>query len=259
MSHSKSFNPFRKIFHLAGLLIPLCFYLDLFRGWKGYMYASKIAVSGFLLFSIGILILAEVLRFFFPPFSKLFWKIFGLIMKKEEEGRMNATIPYFVATLFVVLFLPAELATMSMLLLIVGDPSAAYFGSNYGKRRFYNGKSLEGILGFLGAGIFFGVLLLMIFSFTAGGSKYGILYQNQFQWQSIVLLLSGAIIAALSEFFSSTALYGFWDDNLLIPVCSGIGMGLLASPLYNLPMESVWFPIQNLLLMDPSGQSVFHF
>ncbi|EMO76270.1 phosphatidate cytidylyltransferase-like protein [Leptospira kirschneri str. 200801925] len=36
-----------------------------------------------------------------------------------------------------------------MLFLVIGDPTAAWVGTFYGKRRFSNGKSIEGIIAFI--------------------------------------------------------------------------------------------------------------
>lgn len=245
---SQAFQFKRKLFHLLGLLVPIGLYLDVFSGAFGYLHATRLILFFVLLVQFFLLLGGEFLRFTSKPFSEFYWKLFGSIMKQEESNRLNGTIPYFLANIFVILLLPPELATLSLLILIIGDPSAAFFGSKYGKTRFYNGKSLEGGIGFLVMGMLFGVLFLSVVSFFDPVSPFSIFENHKIEWNMLFVLFLGVALSCVAEFFSGTSFGGIFDDNLLIPVVSGITMAVASYMLLDLSWDTVFFPVVDLFL-----------
>ncbi|WCL48026.1 dolichol kinase [Leptospira sp. GIMC2001] len=242
MNQKSEFNFLRKGWHLLGLFIPLALYIDLFDGTFDKLHATRMIIVIGLIISLILLVLLEYLRFKSQAFSELFWKIFGAIMKEGERKNMNATIPYFTANMFVILLFPPELAILSLAFLVIGDPFAAYIGSNYGKNRFYNGKSLEGIIAFIISASIFGLMLILVYSIHHPETPYSFFgVSGEFQFSSIIILFTGTIIAGITEFFSSTAWKGFLDDNLLIPIVSVIAMGLVTTWVFGFPMDSILF------------------
>lgn len=243
-----SFNFFRKIWHLLGLVIPAVLYLDAFTGYGDYRYATRVVIVIFLVFSLVLLAILEVLRFRSEGFSQFFWRWFGPLMKEGERGQMNATIPYFTANLIVVWCFPAEVAVLSLAFLVLGDPSAAYFGSRYGKHRLYNGKSWEGILAFLLASLFTGMILSFLFSLSGSDSVFSLITDVGWNWGAVVILLIGVVTAAVTEFFSATTWKGFLDDNLLIPVFASLAMSGAAVLLLGESFSSMFLTPWNLFL-----------
>ncbi|MCC5813681.1 MAG: dolichol kinase [Leptospira sp.] len=230
-----------------GLIIPLALFLDAFEGSFGLLYSTRAIIVTALAVSLVVLAILEFFRFRFEGFSKFFWMIFGPLMKEGEREYMNATVPYFTANLIVILFFPAELAVLSLAFLVIGDPFAAYIGSNYGKHRLYNGKSIEGIIAFIISASLFGLGLIYLFSFYSPGTAYSLLDDGGgVQVSAIAILMIGTIVAGITEFFSGTTWKGFLDDNLLIPIVSCFVMAMSAILIFGIESNSVFFPISEI-------------
>lgn len=246
-SKKHKFNFLRKGWHLLGLFIPLGLFLDVFEGSFGWEHATRAIIVTVLFVSLIILAILEILRFKSEKFSKFFWMIFGPLMKEGEREYMNATVPYFTANLVVILFFPAELAVLSLAFLVIGDPFAAYIGSNYGKHRLYNGKSVEGILAFIISASLFGLGLVVLFSSLEHHTPYSFLGSDgNFQISSIVILLIGTVIAGVTEFFSGTTWKGFLDDNLLIPIVSCLVMAISGIIFFSIDSGEIFFKVTDL-------------
>lgn len=242
------FNFFRKIWHILGLVVPACLYGDWFAGSFGLAYASRAILVSVLGGSLFLLLVFETIRLNNPKVESFFYQYFGFLMKESERARYNGTVPYFLANLIVVLFFPAELSILSILFLIVGDPAAAYFGAKYGKRRFYNGKSLEGVFGFLVGAFIAGISSILVFTIADQHSFLSVWKNGEFQYLPILLILVGETIACLTEFFCPTTFMGLVDDNLLIPVVSGISILLFCIYLFPAPYSGWIFPPMDLYL-----------
>ncbi|MCB1191168.1 MAG: dolichol kinase [Leptospiraceae bacterium] len=235
-----NFNYYRKGWHLLGFIIPLIYYFDIFKGRLELVYATRAIIFTFLVFFIVVLIVIDFIRLRNEAFNQLFIKIFSKLLKEEESARMNATLPYMVANAAIVLFFPAEIYFLSMGFLLIGDPFAAFFGSKYGKYRFYNGKSLVGIVAFITSSFLAGLLLLYFFSLTSENLEFSLYKNNVINLNSIFLLLIGSVSAGLTEFFSGHALGGFLDDNLTIPVISAIVIVISAVYIFGVDSNTVF-------------------
>ncbi|XDD44248.1 diacylglycerol/polyprenol kinase family protein [Leptospira sp. WS60.C2] len=225
---SSGFNFFRKIWHVLGLVIPVTLYLDPFRDAFGLVYATRaILVTSLGIFLVS-LILLEIVRLTNAGFEAFFYRYFGFLMKESERKRFNGTVPYFLANLIVVCFFPAEVAILAILFLVIGDPFAAYVGSRYGKHRFYNGKSIEGVFGFLIPAFLFSVLVLFLITKSHPESFLSLVDHQGFTWTPIVIVLVSVLVSCATEFFSDTTAKGLIDDNLLIPVLGAISLSVLS-------------------------------
>ncbi|MBM9499394.1 dolichol kinase [Leptospira sp. 201903071] len=226
MANSVRFNYARKLWHLLGLIVPVCYYQDVFQGAFGLLNATRAVISVTLVVCLGIILLLEYLRFRFPGFQKFFLSIAGVLMKEEEKTRLNGTLPYFLSCTFVVFLFPPEISILSMLFLVIGDPTAAWVGTFFGRRRFSNGKSVEGILAFILSCTIVGFLFMFI-SDTYGKQNFlkadGFVFYNNF-----IFLIPAILISAVTELYCGTYWNGLIDDNLLIPTVSAVVLGLTA-------------------------------
>lgn len=175
----------RKLFHLSGIIIPVI-----------YLFTDKqtaLIITG----SIFIVeIVLEVLRI------KGFIKIAFIEenMKKEESNRLSGSFFYVLSGFITIIFFEKNIAISSLCILSIADPLSSLLGSRFGRVRIF-GKSLEGTM------IFFvtAFIILRVFSF------------------SIPIAAAGAIIASLTELFSSRPI----DDNLSIPLVTAMAVTLL--------------------------------
>ncbi|TGK19216.1 dolichol kinase [Leptospira fluminis] len=222
-----SFNYFRKAWHLLGLLIPVCYYMDVFQGAFGMQHATWVLITVILFVCLLLLVVLEYSRFHVQAVQTLFVKVAGPLLKEEEKYRINGTFPYFLSILFVVLFFPPDITILSMLFLVIGDPMAAWVGVHFGKNRFSNGKSKEGILAFILSTLVVGLWFLYLVQaqpkilgiYHFGSGSFG---------ENLILILPAIVSAAVTELYSGTYWNGLIDDNLLIPVVSALVLGIVA-------------------------------
>jgi len=175
----------RKLFHITGSIIPVVYLLT------DKQTALSVA-AGF--FFVDIVL--ETLR------------IKGIMnvafiennMKKEENSRLSGSFFYILSGLITIIFFAKNIAVSSLFILSIADPFSSLLGGRFGKVRFL-GKSLEGTMTFFAVAF----VILRVFSF------------------SIPIAAAGAVIASLTELFSSR----FIDDNLSIPTVTATALTLL--------------------------------
>lgn len=233
---------------MLGLFIPLTLFFDPFHEMFNLVHATRAilvtALGGFLM---GLLFL-EAVRLTNPNFEAFFFRYFGFLMKESERKRFNGTVPYFFANFLVVLFFPPEIAILAILFLVVGDPVAAYVGSKYGSHRFYNGKSREGVIGFLVPTYLISILMTILITNSSPGSFFALYHEGGMVYEILLILLFGVVVSCLTEFFSNTTAKGLIDDNLLIPLAGAVTLSIFSLVLLpHTPMEFFFSP-QDLYL-----------
>lgn len=241
------FNFARKLFHWIGFFVPAILFFDVFQGVGDFAHSSRLILLGILLFILISMTAIEYFRLHHSGFNEFYLKLFGSLMKEAEKNRMNGVIPYMLSNSIIVAFFPAQIIFLAMAYLLVGDPFAAYFGSKYGKYRFYNGKSLVGVVSFIIASSIAGIFLMYIFHVTYGESPFSLFRFGRLHWVGIFLVIIGAISAALAEFFSGHALGGLLEDNLLIPLVSSVTLVFLSYVTGEFESQEIIFPIQEIL------------
>lgn len=241
-----NFNYKRKLFHLLGFILPYLYYIDIFNGAFGLTNASRAIIFSLLMLQGVILVTTEILRLKNPSFKKWFSANFGALMKKEEETRMNATIPYMLSNALVVLFFPPEFYFFAIGFLLIGDPVAAFFGANYGKYRFYNGKSLVGVVSFIFAACLVGIFFMALFQNAQTDSLFALFGSSGLNTKALFAVLLSAIVSGLTEFFSGHAWYGFLDDNLTIPLAAAFTLALSFVYLFGMNTNEIFFPVMEL-------------
>ncbi|KAL8712645.1 MAG: hypothetical protein Q9220_003176 [cf. Caloplaca sp. 1 TL-2023] len=184
----------------------------------------------------------DYLRHTFPAFNRLYIRVLGALMRESEVDGWNGVIWYLLGAWTVLRFLPKDVGVMSVLLLSWCDTAASTVGRLYGRYtpRIRKGKSVAGSAAAMGVGIltagmfwgwavpryghdegfmFNGVLRVPGMVRDAVGWKNGEGVLGGWAALSVVGLWSG-LVASASEVVD---VFG-WDDNLTIPVLSGIGL-----------------------------------
>ena len=190
----------RKGTHMGALVIPGAYYLLVLS--RETMLAVMIPVT-------AAMILIDISRLrrwtFWNDFARL---ILGkLIRRHETAGDFTGATYTFLSVCCTVAMFDKAVAVAALSFVIVGDTFAALIGRKFGRHRFGR-KSLEGSLGCL-AGTLLVALLAPGLSLTVG--------------------LTGAVVATVVEALSNKI-----DDNISVPIISGLAMTLLMKVLAGL-------------------------
>jgi len=161
--HNPSFRAeiARKLFHLTNLAIPVI-----------YFFIPKETALLILIPLTVAMIGADLLRFYYRPFRKLFHYLFGFLLRRSEQDtstlRLNgATFVLISATICIAIF-PKLFAVIGLVTLTFADGAAALFGKRFGSRPFL-GKSVEGSMAFFVAAI---IVVLVTPKFNYELSEY---------------------------------------------------------------------------------------
>ena len=147
----------RKLIHLCSLSIPIIYY-----------FVSQ-STAIFILSIITVLaVVLDVSRHFFPAVGKLFYMIFGFLLRKHEVDRrkknLNGATYVFISALLGVIIFPKVLFLTAFPILIISDSTAALIGRKYGRHKLF-AKSLEGTLAF-----FISASIVVLFTPKLNGS-----------------------------------------------------------------------------------------
>ena len=152
----------------------------------------------------------DLLRLRIPAMNEFLVQRFSLIIRQREINQLAGTTYLIMGVLMLLLFFPRDIVKVSLLFLAIADPMASLIGVKYGRIRLPKGKSLEGSMtAFVLCG---GIYLLTLQSISEMG--YGMIAVN--------FALAG-LIGALAEYSP----FGDLDDNLTIPIFSGVGILIL--------------------------------
>ncbi len=182
----------RKSIHISSILIPF-----LYRYIMKYDKQNSLLIL-FILAAISITI--EYVRLENRSFRKLFYTIFGVMLRRHELYNFSGASFLLTSSIFCVAFFPGDIAFLSMCFLSIGDTFAALVGISFGKRKFtFAKKSLEG------------AIACFVSTFV-----FALFYINP------VIAFFGALGATFAELLNIPV-----DDNVRIPVISGLIMILV--------------------------------
>ncbi|MGE3609365.1 MAG: diacylglycerol/polyprenol kinase family protein [Bacteriovoracaceae bacterium] len=159
-----------------------------------------IAISGFAL---------DLIRSKIPAFNSVFIKVAGPLMRRSEREGISGLPFYALGVSLSLFFYRRDIAVLSIMFLVFSDPLSSFFGVLYGKDKILPNKSLQGAV----AG-FFTCYIITLF-YTMNTASIGT--------HLLVFSLLAGLIGSASELISAYNI----DDNLTIPVVSGLGMTLL--------------------------------
>ncbi|MGE5680471.1 MAG: diacylglycerol/polyprenol kinase family protein [Bacillota bacterium] len=189
----------RKSIHLCSLSIPIIYY------FITKQLALKILIP-LTLFSVVM----DLSRYFFPALGNIFYRVFGFLLREHERDsrkkNLNGASYVLVSALVCVLIFPKVFVLTSFSVLIISDTCAALFGRKFGRHKFLS-KSLEGTLAF-----FISACVVVMLSPKVEGALMEYMI-------GFIAVAVGAIAENLS--------YGWADDNLTIPLSTGLTMWFL--------------------------------
>ena len=189
----------RKFFHVVtGLVILYPFYcLDKSVEWTAALLGLFLA----------IVLSVEYSRQQFGILNKFFIRALRPVMRVNEVDKPSGVPFYLASCLFAILVFPRDIAILSTLYLIFGDPSSSFFGILLGKDRLFPNKSLQGTLGGC-------VVCCIVTAFY--------LYQIDFNRENILIFsMMGGVSGSVAELLPLHI-----DDNFSIPIVSGFSMYL---------------------------------
>jgi len=205
---------YRKLIHLTSLSIPIVYY-----------FISTDTAALILAILAGLALIIDLARYLHPEVGKIFYKIFGFLLRKHEldhkKKNLNGATYVLISALISVLIFPKVIFISAFSILIVSDSLAALIGRKFGRRKFLS-KSLEGTLTF-----FISACIVILFTPKVGG----------FIEEYIIGFIS-AFVGAIIENIS----FSLIDDNLSIPLSVGFtmwGLYLLLLPNLELTLSNV--------------------
>ena len=195
-------NWVRSLFHVGAAVTSLLL-IELALGPR-----SMLAVAGSLAFMAWFL---EISRRYSQLSDRFSWFLFGKMAHPHERKRINSATWYTTALLCLALTGSPMVCSLALGILGVADPAAAIVGRRWGKHRISTNRTLEGTLGFIGAGFFASFAVLFGWYHAYG---FGTLF---------LLACGGVFPAALAELYARRI-----DDNLIIPLAAAAGAGSVA-------------------------------
>lgn len=190
----------RKVWHMLTGIIGLAVYHH--NRMAPDTMATALLVVAIVAFTV------EFLRLRDERLNQIVMVIMKPFMRESEKTSVSG-MPFYALGVSLSLFLfPERIAVLSVLFLIFADPIASLFGILYGRDKILPNKSLQGTI----AAFAVCYLVTLIYGAVYTGSSMNLL----------VFSIVAGLIGALSELCSQ-----FVDDNLCIPVVSGLGLFLL--------------------------------
>jgi diacylglycerol kinase (CTP) len=191
----------RKLWHIStGSMALFLFFRSELDTFIWAVVALLIAVGGFTM---------DLLRARNQSLNHLILKVMGPLMRRSEKEGMSGLPFYALGISLALFFYKKELAVISIMFLVFSDPISSFFGVLYGKDKILPNKSLQGAV----AGFFTCYLITLFYCMNTAEISSSLL----------IFAVAGGVIGSLSELVSAFNI----DDNLTIPVLSGLGLTLV--------------------------------
>ncbi len=228
----------RKLLHVSIGFLSLWFYVS---------GVQTTAITPWLMAALIPIAATDYLRHTYSPVNRFYVKVLGMFMRESEFDGWNGVIWYLLGAWIVLGFFAKDVGLMGILLLSWCDTAASTVGRAYGRYtpRIRKGKSLAGSLAAFAVGVitaasFWGWLAPQTGPFP-DDDNFPFMFTGTLSLPEAVRIavgltesqasISGAlalgILSVWTGFVASASevvdIFG-WDDNLTIPVLSGLGM-----------------------------------
>lgn len=228
----------RKVLHVS---------IGFFTLWLYVSGVQTTAITPKLMTALIPIATVDYLRHNYQVFNRVYVTVLGALMRESEYEGWNGVIWYLLGAWIVLGFFPKDVGVMGVLLLSWCDTAASTIGRAYGRYtpRVRRGKSLAGSLAAMAVGVltawaFWGWLAPQTgpfvddgnFPFMFGGTlSLPVSLRDAMGLSKEQATIGGGlalgIMSVWTGFVASASevvdLFG-WDDNLTIPVLSGLGM-----------------------------------
>lgn len=191
----------RKLWHISTGSLGLFFFVQSTETqtfWASLILG--IAVAGF-----GM----DFIRNRIPLVNTIVIRLMGPLMRRSEKEGVSGLPFYALGVSLSLFFFKRDIAIVSCMFLVFSDPLSSFFGILYGKDKILPNKSLQGAV----AGFFTCYLITLFYAMNT----------TTLGTHLLVFSIVAGIIGAASELVSAFNI----DDNLTIPVLSGLGLTLL--------------------------------
>ncbi|KAI9873771.1 MAG: hypothetical protein M1830_010620 [Pleopsidium flavum] len=228
----------RKILHLSIGFLTLRLYTTGVQSTR---------ITPLLLSALIPIACTDYLRHHSPSFNRFYVQLLGALMRESEFHGWNGVIWYLLGAWTVLQFFPKDVGVMGVLLLSWCDTAASTMGRLYGRYtpRIRKGKSLAGsaaacAVGIATAAAFWGWLAprtgsfpddpINAFMFSGRLGLPGVV-KGYLGWTGDQGIITGPLALGVMSLWTGVVasasevvdLFG-WDDNLTIPVLSGLGI-----------------------------------
>jgi glycerol-3-phosphate acyltransferase PlsY len=183
----------RKSLHLSMIVIPV---------WV-YFAPHNTALLG-LIIATFLTVAVDLLRLSDQRLKRFFSRFFRSLIRRHEEEHLIGSTYYMIAALLSFVAFDRDIAIAALTFLVLGDAAAAIVGKRLGRPTYW-GKSLQG-----SAACF-------VVCLATGWPLLG----------DVSVALVGALTATIAE-----ALPVPMDDNMRVPIFSGLAMQLAAHLLF---------------------------
>lgn len=201
LANRSDMHPARKAWHIFwGTLALVIYHVGPYQlKFWGY-FSLAISFLGFAL---------DFVRLYNPKFNAFAIKLMGPLMRKSEKDGFSGLPFYALGVALSILFYQKEIALLVIMFLVFADPMASIMGIAFGNKKFLPNKTMVG-------------------TFSCWATCTAIVFINfsrthDFNANFIVFAISAGLIGAISEILSAFNV----DDNVTIPVVSGLGITLL--------------------------------
>lgn len=180
---------YRKVLHILLGVVPLAYV-----GFLGREELLRILGAALIVVLVG-----EILRMRIPFFTRIYGKLFGMFVRKEENESFTAVSITLLGIILTLFLFEKTVAVYALLVMTLGDSIAALVGLRWGRTPLFD-KSVQGTVAFLA--------VALILAFVTPGVP---------RMPAVV----SAVVATLAELLPSPV-----NDNLLVPVGTGVTLAL---------------------------------
>ncbi|KAI1821215.1 hypothetical protein F4861DRAFT_533129 [Xylaria intraflava] len=220
--------------------------IGFFVYWLYVTGTQTSSVPPYLMAALVPIASVDFLRHKYASLNRFYVKYLGALMRESEYAGWNGVVFYLLGAWIVLRFFPKDVSVVAVMLLSWCDTAASTFGRLYGRYtpRIRRGKSVAGslaafVVGVATAAWFWGTIAPRTGPFP-GDEQHPFMFQGILRLPTFLAntlgfdespILGGPVALGIMSLWSGLVAAGSelidlfgWDDNLTIPVLSGVGI-----------------------------------